>query len=90
MILLRLPSQQIRDVVLQAHWGDGSGLSLPFVHVLPDYGRYDHVLAAARHDDVTQARDWAQRLLAISNSPWLDDARFARLLSTLQRAVAAS
>ena len=87
VILLRLPSQQIRDVVLQAHWGDGSGLSLPFVHVLPDYGRYDHVLAAACHDDVTQARDWAQRLLAISNSPWLDDARFARLLATLQRAV---
>ena len=87
VILLRLPSQQIRDAVLQAHWGDGSGLSLPFVHVLPDYGRYDHVLAAARHDDVTQARDWAQRLLAISNSPWLDDARFARLVATLQRAV---
>ena len=90
VILLRLPSQQIRDAVLQAHWGDGSGLSLPFVHVLPDYGRYDHVLTAARHDDVTQARDWAQRLLAISNSPWLDDARFARLLSTLQRALAQS
>ena len=87
VILLRLPSQQIRDAVLQAHWGDGSGLSLPFVHVLPDYGRYDHVLTAARHDDVTQARDWAQRLLAISNSPWLDDARFARLVTTLQRAV---
>ena len=90
VILLRLPSQKIRDAVLQAHWGDGSGLSLPFVHVLPDYGRYDHVLTAARHDDVTQARDWAQRLLAISNSPWLDDARFARLLSTLQRALAQS
>ena len=87
VILLRLPSQKIRDAVLQAHWGDGSGLSLPFVHVLPDYGRYDHVLTAARHDDVTQARDWAQRLLAISNSPWLDDARFARLVATLQRAV---
>ena len=90
VILLRLPNQQIRDAVLQAHWGDGSGLSLPFVHVLPDYGRYDHVLTAARHDDVAQARDWAQRLLAISNSPWLDDARFARLLATLQRAVAQS
>ena len=90
VILLRLPSQKTRDAVLQAHWADGSGLSLPFVHVLPDYGRYDHVLTAARHDDVAQARDWAQRLLAISNSPWLDDARFARLLSTLQRAVAQS
>ena len=88
VLLLRLPSPQSRDAMLQAHWGDGSGLSLPFVHVLPDYGRYDHVLTTARHDDVAQARDWAQRLLAISNSPWLDDARFARLLGDLQQAVA--
>ena len=86
VILLRLPSQQVRDAVLQAHWGDGSGLSLPFVHVLPDYGCYDHVLGAARHDDVSRARDWAQRLLAISNSPWLDDARFARVLANIQAA----
>ena len=86
VILLRLPSQQARDAVLQAHWGDGSGLSLPFVHVLPDYGCYDHVLGAARHDDVSRARDWAQRLLAISNSPWLDDARFARVLANIQAA----
>lgn len=86
VILLRLPSQKIRDAVLQAHWGDGSGLSLPFVHVLPDYGCYDHVLGAARHDDVSRARDWAQRLLAISNSPWLDDARFARVLANIQAA----
>ncbi|MEG0937813.1 MAG: DegT/DnrJ/EryC1/StrS family aminotransferase [Comamonas sp.] len=86
VILLRLPSQQVRDAVLQAHWGDGSGLSLPFVHVLPDYGCYEHVLGAARHDDVSRARDWAQRLLAISNSPWLDDARFARVLANIQAA----
>ena len=86
VLLLRLPSQQCRDAVLQAHWGDGSGLSLPFVHVLPDYGRYDHVLGAARHDDVAQARDWAQRLLAISNSPWLDEVRFPRLLRAIQAA----
>lgn len=90
VILLRMPSQQARDAVLQAHWGDGSGLSLPFVHVLPDYGRYDHVLGAARHDAVGQARDWAQRLLAISNSPWLDDARFARLLSHIDSAARAA
>lgn len=87
VILLRMPSQQARDAVLRTHWGGGWGLSLPFVHVLPDYGRYDHVLGAARGDTVGQARDWAQRLLAISNSPWLDDARFAQLASHLQSAV---
>ena len=83
VILLRMPQQAARDAVLKAHWADGSGLSLPFVHVLPDYRRYDHVQDAARHDDVSQARDWAQRLLAISNSPWLDAQRFESLLSQL-------
>lgn len=83
VILLRLPTRQARDALLQAHWGEGIGLSLPFVHVLPDYGRYDHVLGAARTDEVGQARDWAQRLLAVSNSLWLDDKRFAKLLGTL-------
>ena len=86
VILLRMPSQQARDAVLRAHWGGGCGLSLPFVHVLPDYGCYDHVLDFARHDDVSRARDWAQRLLAISNSPWLDDVRFARVLANIQAA----
>lgn len=85
VILLRLPSRAARDALLRAHWGDGSGLSLPFVHVLTDYGRYDHVLASARHDRVDQARDWAGRLLAISNSPWLDDGRFVDLLQNLKQ-----
>lgn len=89
VILLRLPRSAARDALLRAHWGDGSGLSLPFVHVLTDYGRYDHVLDAARHDPVEQARDWAGRLLAISNSPWLDDGRFAGLLQILEQSALA-
>lgn len=84
VLLLRLHSPAARDALLHAHWGAGLGLSLPFVHALPDYGRYDPVLAGARGDDVPQARDWAARLLAVSNSPWLDEARFARLLQILQ------
>ena len=85
VLLLRLPSAAARDALLRAHWGEGLGLSLPFVHALPDYGRYDHVLAGARGEELPQARDWAARLLAISNSPWLDEARFARLLQILER-----
>ncbi|WP_370678536.1 DegT/DnrJ/EryC1/StrS family aminotransferase [Comamonas sp. GB3 AK4-5] len=86
VILLRLPTAAARDALMAQHWGDGSGLSLPFVHVLPDYGRYDHVLAATRNDKVDCARDWASRLVAVSNSPWLDGARFERLLAQIARA----
>lgn len=62
-------------------------MSLPFVHVLPDYGRYDHVLGLARQDVVDQGRDWAQRLVAVGNSLWFDDARFGDLVQVLESAM---
>nr|WP_312990136.1 DegT/DnrJ/EryC1/StrS family aminotransferase [Comamonas koreensis] len=85
VILLRLPSAAQRDALMQAHWASGWGLSLPFSQVLPDYARYAPLLGEALHDPVPQARDWAQRLLAISNSAWLSDAQFAQLLDALTR-----
>lgn len=88
VLLLRLRDAHARDALLRAQWGRGWGLSLPFVHVLPDYGRYDHVLGLARRDAVGQARDWAQRLVAVGNSPWFDDARFGDLLQVLETQLA--
>lgn len=85
VILLRMPSAAQRDALMQAHWASGWGLSLPFSQVLPDYARYAPLLGEALHDPVPQARDWAQRLLAISNSAWLSDALFAQLLAALTR-----
>lgn len=85
VLLLRLRSREVRDALMKACWGAGWGLSLPFVHVLPDYGRYDHVLGMGRQDPVPQARDWAARLVAVTNSPWFDEERFERLLAELAR-----
>ena len=82
---LRLPSAAQRDALIRAHWASGWGLSLPFTHILPDYARYAPVLGDAVHDPVPQARDWAQRLLAISNSAWLSDALFSQLLDALKQ-----
>lgn len=85
VILLRLPSAAQRDALMRAHWASGWGLSLPFSHILPDYARYAPVLGEAVQDPVPQARDWAQRMLAISNSAWLSDALFAQLLDALKQ-----
>lgn len=85
VIALRMPNQATRDALMQAHWASGWGLSLPFVHVLPDYAQYAPLLGVAQHDAVGQARDWAQRLVAVSNSGWLSDAQFADLLQALQQ-----
>ena len=79
VLLLRLRSGALRDALLRAHWGDGLGLAPPFVHALPDYGCYGPL-----PDDVPRARDWAARLVAVSNSPWMDEERFARLLRILE------
>ncbi|MPM27961.1 UDP-4-amino-4-deoxy-L-arabinose--oxoglutarate aminotransferase [bioreactor metagenome] len=79
VLLLRLRYRQSRDALLRAHWASGLGLSLPFVNVLPDYARYAPLLGAAQNDGVMYARDWAQRLVAVSNSEWLTDALFERL-----------
>ncbi|MDR6729749.1 MULTISPECIES: DegT/DnrJ/EryC1/StrS family aminotransferase [Delftia] len=86
VLLLRLRDAATRDALLRAQWGRGWGLSLPFVHVLPDYGRYDHVLGLARQDVVDQGRDWARRLVAVGNSLWFDDARFGDLVQVLESA----
>ncbi|QNP47209.1 DegT/DnrJ/EryC1/StrS family aminotransferase [Diaphorobacter aerolatus] len=81
VILLRMPSRVSRDALMRAYWSSGLGLSLPFVNILPDYVRYAPLLGRAVLDSVMIARDWAQRLVAISNSEWLTDVQFERLCS---------
>jgi len=80
VLLVLLPTRDCRDSVLRAAWGSGCGLSVPFAHALPDYPSLADALAPQA---LPHARDMAARLLAISNSPWLNDARFALLCATL-------
>jgi perosamine synthetase len=69
--------------VLARLWGAGVGLSVPFAHALPDYeGLQDMVPRVA----VPNARDFASRVLAISNTPWLDDATFTMIIEVIAQA----
>jgi dTDP-4-amino-4,6-dideoxygalactose transaminase len=79
VLLLRMPHRAARDALMRAHWASGLGLSLPFVHALPDYARYAPLLGKGSTDRVSCARDWAQRLVSVSNSEWLTDEQFERL-----------
>jgi dTDP-4-amino-4,6-dideoxygalactose transaminase len=85
ILMLRLPNQATRDAVLAQGWDQGLGLSPPFLRALPDYRRYASVVPACAPDAVPNARNWAGRLLAISNSPWLSDEDFARVCEMLRR-----
>nr|WP_145549049.1 DegT/DnrJ/EryC1/StrS family aminotransferase [Variovorax boronicumulans] len=87
VLLVRLPTRAVRDAVLRQHWGQGWGLGVPFVQALPDYRRYAAVVPPVPAQALPHARDWAGRLLSISNSPWLDEAHFAAVCAALRAAV---
>ncbi len=83
-LLLLMPSRPQRDNALQALWGAGCGVSLPFVHTLPDYARYAAVVPRAAPHELPNARALAGRVLAVSNSAWLDAQRFEEICQVLQ------
>ncbi|MFJ7566576.1 DegT/DnrJ/EryC1/StrS family aminotransferase [Herminiimonas sp. NPDC097707] len=87
VLSLLMPDHSRRDAALQALWGMGCGVSLPFVHALPDYTYLNELIPAAAQDQhaLPNARMLATRVLTISNSPWLDDATFASICNTLAR-----
>ncbi len=88
VILLRMPNRTARDALMRAHWASNWGLSLPFVNILSDYIRYAPLLGSGVLDSVMVARDWAQRLVAVSNSEWLSDALFDQLCAHIAQTLA--
>ena len=76
LMMVMLPNEVSRDAALAQLWGAGCGVSLPFVHALPDYPHYTEVVPSAAPNELPHARALAARMLAVSNSPWLDDERF--------------
>jgi dTDP-4-amino-4,6-dideoxygalactose transaminase len=77
--MVLMPSERARDAALAALWTAGVGVSRLFIHALPDY----RDLYPFDPADVPNARDFAARMLTVSNSPWLDDEAFARICSVL-------
>ncbi|HVB84035.1 MAG TPA: aminotransferase class I/II-fold pyridoxal phosphate-dependent enzyme [Rhodanobacteraceae bacterium] len=81
-LLVHLPDEACRDAALARLWPSGLGVGRLFAHALPDYPFLRGVVPATA---VPHARNFAARTLTISNSPWLDDARFARIVDVLRQ-----
>jgi len=77
-----LPSEEIRDRVLGELWGAGVGVARMFARALPDYAYLQPWIG---HCDVPNAREFAACSFTITNSPWLDEAFFGKILSVLSR-----
>jgi dTDP-4-amino-4,6-dideoxygalactose transaminase len=83
-LFVMMPTRESRDAALAELWTSSLGVSRLFIHALPDYAYLTSIVPQA---DVPNARDFAARTLTISNSPWLDEARFERVCSTLEKYV---
>lgn len=84
-LLLLLPDQRRRDLVLASLWQAGLGVSRLFIHALPDYAYLKDIVMPQA---VPNARAFAARSLTISNSPWMDDGDFEQICRTLESVLA--
>lgn len=82
-LVVILPNSGVRDAVLDRLWCAGLGVSRLFASALSDYEFLRDLVPA---DSVANARDFAARTLTITNSPWLDDDSFTRILEELRAA----
>ncbi|MDR2161781.1 MAG: DegT/DnrJ/EryC1/StrS family aminotransferase [Desulfovibrio sp.] len=78
-----LPDKEARDRALDRLWGAGVGVTRLFARALPDYAFPDSLVSDP--EGCPQARLLADRMLTITNSPWLDADTFRRILEDLRR-----
>ncbi|MEA2413636.1 MAG: perosamine synthetase [Thermoanaerobaculia bacterium] len=86
-LMVIMPATEARDLALNQLWTAGAGVTRLFIHALPDYS---YMRAQLGDNDVPNARDFASRMLTISNSPWLLEADFHRICAVLAGVVNAS
>jgi dTDP-4-amino-4,6-dideoxygalactose transaminase len=80
--MVLMPTPKARDAALGRLWAAGLGVSRLYIHALPDY---PYLAAKLAQPEIPNARDFAARMLTISNSPWLGDKDFANICSELRR-----
>jgi perosamine synthetase len=87
LFMILMPTMEARDLALQQLWTARVGVTRLFIHALPDYPYLEAQLGVS---DVPNGRDFAARMLTISNSPWLLERDFHRICSVLAGVVNAS
>lgn len=83
-LVIHVDSADACRAIVDAAWGAGLGVSRLFARALPAYGLPGVADDAA---SIPNARAFAARTFTISNSHWLDDARFARIVRIIEDAL---
>ncbi len=87
VLMLRLPSEAKRDAVLRQLWGERLGVTRMFIHAIPDYPALQQLICSAH---VPNARALAATTLTVSNSLWLDEAGFSKVLQVITKQLSAA
>lgn len=86
--MLLMPDRSRRDEALRRLWRKGLGVSKLFARALPDYDFLAPLPAPADSGgedfDCPNARDLAGRMLTVSNTHWMSDAEFTRIVTELE------
>lgn len=82
IFMAELPNEEVCNQVLDELWAAGLGVARMFAYAVPDY---EYLRPWVGEQPVPNARKFAACSITISNSPWLDEARFARIVTTLSR-----
>lgn len=80
-LMVLMPEKEQRDTALSKLWRAGLGVTKLFVKALPDYAFLAPYFE--RPADCPNARDMADRMLTITNTHWLDDEHFSRIVAAL-------
>lgn len=79
--MVLMPTSEARDAALEKLWTAGLGVSRLYIHALPDY---PYLAGRLGGTEMPNARDFAARMLTVSNSLWLDENGFDRICRVLR------
>lgn len=79
-LMVLMPDRAARDAALDRLWQRGLGVSRLYIHALPDY---PYLAGRLGTEQTPNARDFASRMLTVSNSPWLGDRAFDAVCTAL-------
>lgn len=79
-LMVLLPTQSIRDNILNELWTSPLGVTRLFIYDLPNYAYLSELIPPQKTPNAT---DFAQRMLTITNSLWLNDEQFNLIYQTI-------
>lgn len=82
IFMVELPNEKLCNQVLDELWGAGLGVARMFAYALPDY---EYLRPWIKEQSVPNAKRFAACSMTISNSPWLGEANFERIVASLSR-----